>query len=334
MQGYSIRRNYLHEKYIDLKLTLSLKIDSMSKTNSFRINRLIPLIYLIILGAIWGLHFSLMKLIAESGISYRGIAAVTTAGVAFALLLIAVSRRRFPVWNRHHLKFYFICALIGYVVPFFIELYAAANLPASVLSIIGSNSPIFTVLIAMAIRSDTVSSRTVISILFGVLSALVILVPASIGVSDVSAKWILVALSIPLIYAVYHNYVSKAWPRESDSFQVACGEALIALLILLPIYILKGDFSELQTHIDYGYLIIGLMVILAIIEIFLYFEIVRLSGPIFVSQASYVTVFAGVIWGMVIFNESISMWVVLSAVFLGLSLYFISTKKNQGHSVC
>ncbi|NQV87112.1 MAG: hypothetical protein HQ492_08555 [Woeseiaceae bacterium] len=54
------------------------------------VNGWLPLIYLVILGGGWGLHFSLIKIAAESGLSYSGIAAVTTVGAAGLLLLIAI----------------------------------------------------------------------------------------------------------------------------------------------------------------------------------------------------------------------------------------------------
>ena len=63
----------------------------------------------------------------------------------------------------------------------------------------------------------------------------------------------------------------------------------------------------------------------AVIEIFLYFEIVRIAGPIFVSQSNYVTVVSGVFWGMVIFAERPGEWIWLSAALLGVSLYLIAT---------
>ncbi|MEE9230747.1 MAG: DMT family transporter [Acidobacteriota bacterium] len=295
-------------------------------------HRMLPLIYLVILGAIWGLHFSVNKIAAQSGLSYRGIAAITTTGVATALVFIAIIRRRWPAYNLTHLRFYFICAILGYVAPFFLELFSAAHLPASVLTLVVSSSPLFTVVLALAVGSDTITPRRSLGIAIGAGSASLILVPAVLGLSDVPVAWIALAFSVPLTYASYHNYVAKAWPRESDSFQVACGEALAALLILLPIYLWRGNVGEMQGALGLGHLAIGVMVVFAVIEIFLYFEIVRLAGPIFVSQANYVTVVIGVFFGMIIFGEPLSRWIILSAGLLGLALYLMAMQRSKSEN--
>ena len=287
----------------------------------------LPLVYLFVLGTLWGLHFSLIKLTTESGLSYRGIASATTAGAALFLIIIAVVRSRLPVWNLEHFEFYLICATLGYVLPFFLELYTAAQLPASILTLVVSSSPIFTLAIALLARTDTVNMRIVLSILIGCLSSLAIVVPSAIGFSDIPLIWISIALIIPLTYASYHNYISKAWPRDSDSFQVACGEAIVALVILLPLYMMKGSFADFKIEIGYGHLAIGVMVVFSVVEIFLYFEILRLAGPIFVSQANYITIVSGVIWGIIIFDEKLTPWMIISVVLL-----FIALSLNHGKS--
>lgn len=248
-------------------------------------NRWLPLIYLVILGAGWGLHFSLIKIAAESGLSYSGIAAITTGGVASLLLIIAAIRRRPTNTDATHLRFYFICAVLGYVIPFFLELYSAAHLSASVLTLVISSTPLFTVALAIAVRSDTVTARRMLGIGAGAVSVALLLVPAVVGLAD---------------------------------------QSVFALLLLVPVYLWTGDTGGLFGSFGAGHLAIVVMVVLSVIEIFLYFEIVRFAGPIFVSQASYVTVVTGVFWGMIIFGERPSEWLWMSAALLGLALYFVA----------
>ena len=288
-------------------------------------HRWLPLTYLVILGSSWGLHFSFIKIAAESGLSYPGIAAVTTAGVAVLMVLIALLRRRAPNLDRTHLQFYFVCALLGYALPFVLELYSAAHLPASVLTLVVSSTPLFTVVLAIVVRSDTVSLRRMFAIVIGTVSGALILLPAVFGMTNISGYWVMVAFSVPLTYAIYHNFVSKGWPRTSDSFQVACGEALAGLLLLVPVYLLHGVAGDLQLPIGPGHIAVAVMTGFAVIEIYLYFEILRIAGPVFASQTNFVTVVTGVLWAMIIFGERPSQWIWLSAALLGVALYFIAT---------
>ena len=50
------------------------------------------LFLLFLLGSIWGLHFSIIKIAAESELAYSGIAAITTFGVFPGLTAIALAR--------------------------------------------------------------------------------------------------------------------------------------------------------------------------------------------------------------------------------------------------
>jgi drug/metabolite transporter (DMT)-like permease len=292
----------------------------------------LPLVYLVILGASWGLHFSFIKLAAESGLSYLGIAAVTTAGVTLLLVLTALVRRRFPVFDRAHLRFYFVCALLAYVVPFLLELQSAAHLPASVLTLIVSSTPLFTVALAIAFRSDTVSLSRLLGIVFGTLSTALILVPAALGISDIPIFWVLVAFIVPLSYSADHIYIAKAWPQGSDSYQLGCGEALLALAMLAPAYLLQGVGGDLNVPFGVGHIAMIVMVGFALVEIFLYFEILRIAGPIFTSQTNFVTVVSGVFWAMIIFDERPSKWLWLSAALLGIALYFVATGSRRPHN--
>lgn len=293
-------------------------------------HRWLPLIYLTVLGAIWGMHFSFIKLAAESGLSYLGVAAATTTGVAIMMLLVALIRRRLPRFDITHLRFYLVCALLGYVAPFIIELNSAAHLPASVLALVVSSSPLFTVALAIAFRSDTISLRRMLGIIVGTMSAALILGPAALGLTDIPAFWVLVAFSVPLIYAADHNYISKFWPERSDSYQLGCGEALLAFAIFAPLYLWQGVLGDMDVAFGPGHIAIIVMIFFSIIEIFLYFEIVRLAGPIFVSQTNFVTVVTGVIWAMIIFGERPSKWLWLSAALLAVALYFVAATDRRG----
>jgi drug/metabolite transporter (DMT)-like permease len=107
-------------------------------------------------------------------------------------------------------------------------------LPASVLTLVVSSTPLFTVALAIAFRSDTVSLSRVLGIVFGTLSTALILVPAALGITDIPVFWILVAFIVPLSYSADHVYITRAWPQGSDSYQRGCGEALLALAMLAP----------------------------------------------------------------------------------------------------
>ena len=69
------------------------------------------------------------------------------------------------------------------------------------------------------------------------------------------------------------------------------------------------------------------MVVFGIVEIYLYFELVRLGGAVTVSQSNYVSVVMGVVWGMIIFNEPLMAWIWVAVALLFISL-FLTTRRR------
>ena len=287
-----------------------------------------PLFLLIFLGASWGLYFSLLKVAVLSGISYVGILTLTTVGVGVGMITIALVRRRMPRFSPRHMVFYLVCALSGYLVPMVAELLVIAHMPAGVLTLIVSMAPLATLLIAWVMKTDLISQSRVAGIVLGAVAIFVILLPDAHFSGDIAWRWLLLAVLVPVSYAIHHNFTARCWPEGSDSYQVACGEAIFGSLLLLAFALFNWQWQDLQTW-NRGHSAIALMATISLIDIYIYFELIRLRGPIYTSHANYFMVVSGVLWGMVIFSERPSplMWV--SALLLVASLYLISSGKQN-----
>lgn len=287
---------------------------------SFLPSRFGPTLLLFVLGSVWGLHYSIIKLASQSGLGYARITALTTLGVALALTLVAIARGKLPPVARTTATYYSVCAILGYVAPFFMQIVVAKHLPAGVLTIIAATAPIWTMLIAWLARMETVTARRGLGVLTGFAAVMLLLSPTMAPAETAHTGWLLASLAIPLTYAAYHNYVARSWPQGLDSLQVATGEAIAAFVIVLPTYFLTSDVIP-SGDWSGGVWTIPAMVVLTVIAVFLYFEINRLAGPVFVSQASYITVVAGILWGMAIFGEPFTVALGASALLLILSLW-------------
>lgn len=287
-----------------------------------------PVLYLFFLGASWGLYFSLLKVAVLSGISYTGILTLTTVGVGIGMTLIALWRRRWPRFDRDHSIFYLFCALLGYLLPMLAELFVIAHMPAGVLTLIVSVSPVVTLLFAWVMKTDVVNLSRIAGILLGAVAIFAILLPDAHHSAAVAWHWLLLAALVPASYALYHNYVARYWPPESDSYQVACGEALVASLLLIVFSMFNWQWQDFQAW-NRGHSAILLMALISLVDIYIYFELIRLKGPIYCSHANYFMVISGLFWGMVIFAErpSPSMWG--SALLLLVSLYLIGNSKSK-----
>lgn len=281
----------------------------------------IPTILVMALGCLWGAHFSIIKITVESGLPLGAIIVGTASGAAFALIIISGLRRRLPPLSLRHLRFYVLCALLSYGLPFFLELTVAKHLAASLLAVIVTTDPIFTTAIAVLWRRENVPRKRILGIAIGAATILVVFIPTvALPASDLFG-WTLFAFAVPASYALYHTYVASAWPVGLDAWQAGTGEATASLLIFLPLAAWHGDLSSLKAGWSAGHLMIVLMALSAVLEAYLYFEIIRRAGAVFVSQASFVTVITGMLWGMAIFDEKPDQWLWLCAGLLMYSLY-------------
>lgn len=292
------------------------------------VSALRPLIFLVFLGSSWGLYFSLLKIAVHSGISYVGIATLTTLGVGIGMGLIALARRRKPGFSLAHHRFYLICALTGYLLPIIVELSVIGHMPAGVLTLIVSMAPLATLLIAWVIKTDQINLSRVAGVIVGAVAIFAILLPDVNRSESIAWQWLLLATIVPISYATHHNFTSRYWPADSDSYQVACGEALYASLVLIAISPFYWQWNDVQAW-NPGHTAILAMALIALVDIYLYFELIRLKGPIYTSHANYFMVVSGVLWGMIIFAERPSSLMWLSAILLIGSLYLVSAYNSE-----
>ena len=282
-----------------------------------------PLLLLLILGTSWGLYFSMMKIAALSGISYPGILTLGTIGVALGMSVIALVRGRRPGFGRKHMRFYLVCALTGYLFPMVAELIVIAHMPAGVLTLIVSMAPMATLGLAWLMRTDRISPALIGGIMVGAIAIFVILLPDAHFGESVAWRWLLLATLVPVSYAIHHNFTARFWPPNSDSYQVACGEAIFAAVLMLAFSLFHWDWQDVQSW-NRGHAAILFMASISLVDIYIYFELIRIKGPIYTSHANYFMVVSGVAWGMVIFSESPSAWMWFSAALLVVSLYLVS----------
>jgi len=180
---------------------------------------LLPVVLLTMLGLSWGLRVSLIKLAGQSGIPHATIAIVTTLGVAVCLSsILQFSGRRFPI-NRQRLPYFIVCGLFGYAIPFFLQLYAAARVPAGTLALIFSMLPIATLILALLWKTDRVTGIGYLSICIGVLSVTVLLGPEVYASGFGAAEGFLAALCVPVTYGSVTITSPNDGPRVSTPFR-------------------------------------------------------------------------------------------------------------------
>ena len=122
--------------------------------------------------------------------------------------------------------------------------------------------------------------------------------------------------------------MEKFWPRNLDSTQVAFGESIASLILVILLSIFYGN--KLYDH--HQWLTVPSFWILAFvtfIEVWLFFYILNKVGAVFVNLSSYLVMPAGFLWGFLIFGETFTFIKFISTLLICISIFMIGNQQYR-----
>ena len=283
---------------------------------------LLPLAWLLLLGSVWGSTIIITKHIVSSDYQPLGLIFWQLAFGALLLSIIARFRSTSLPMSWAHVRFYSVVALVGTVIPNTFTYMVAAYIPAGLLAIGIATVPMFSLLIALAIKSERFNSVRMLGILLGALAIALVLGPDADFSSQGLGLYMLVALIAPFFYAIEGNYLALKTPPNMHPLNILYGASVVGLVICTPLTFLTGswvDLSQAWTSVEWGILANSVLHVIAYVG---YIWIVGLSGAVFASQVAYIVTLSGVLLGILILGESHSslIWIALGCMILGLIL--------------
>ncbi len=292
--------------------------------------RWLPLIVLLLMGTIWGLQFAMLKLAVESGRSELNVLLMALVLISVVYAILVALRGRAIRFTRENLVFFVIIAILGYILPMGSTLYAAPHLPAGIITLFASLSPIATFAVAIGLRTEPVSRIRIGAMLLGCVSALLVLAPQAELPGYGALVWMLLVLIVPLTYGVESIYVAARWPKGLGVLELGLGEAIVAAILTLPLFFVFGDPASFGIGFSVADLAIVVFVLCGVFEILMYFWLIRTTGGVLVTFGTFVALFAGIAWGMAIFSERHGPLVWLAVLFLvgALALVCLDTAKS------
>jgi len=281
-----------------------------------------PLFLLVSTGAAWGATFSLARIATTAGAHPIGLTLWQGLFGGLLLLALALARRRPPPLTRGHLGFYLICGLLGTAIPSVLYFYAAARVPAGVLSITIAMVPMLTFAAALLFRIDRLSWGRVFGVLCGLAAVLFIVLPESSLPDRAMVPWVLLAVLATVCYACEGIYVALRRPADSDPAGTVGAMLLTASVVLVPVILATDTFVPLgYPWGEVEWAVMGMMAVNAL-SYSVFYHLIQIAGPVFATQMAYVVTIAGVAWGIAIFGEQHSLWVwgALVLMLAGLAL--------------
>lgn len=277
---------------------------------------------LIVTGGVWGITFSLAKLVTEAGAHPIGISwwqAVIGAGLVLAYSLV---RRTLPPFTKRHVIFYLVCGAIGTAIPGTLFFYAAPHIPAGVISITLAIVPMVTLALAVPLGLDQLKISRILGIFLGIVAVLMIVGPETSLPKPGMTFWVVLCLIASVCYASENLWIAIRRPEGSDAFSILAGMLTMAAVFLTPVVFAADAFVPLVKSWGVVELTIVAMAVINATCYGIFIHLVTISGPVFASQAAYIVTLSGVFWGIVIFSEQHSWWIwgALVVMMAGLTL--------------
>ena len=278
-------------------------------------------ILLFVLSSLWALHFSLVKLVEADNNPFSILVPLLLILCVLFFLFLKINNQTFKFTLRKSL-FFVIAGIFAYVIPLYVEFLVAPKIDAGILVLIVSSVPVFTLLIVWLFRLLSINLKLILGTLSGIVGVSLIMFGNSNNTLNI---WAILALIVPLSYSFDAIFMEKFWPSKLNTFQVAFGECIASLILIIFLNFLLGTSID-----EYTYWLklesFWWLSIVTFIEIALFFYILKNNGAVFINLGSYLVMPAGFIWGFIIFGEIFTVIKFVSTVFIIGSIFLIGSQ--------
>ncbi|MEJ2143337.1 MAG: DMT family transporter, partial [Gammaproteobacteria bacterium] len=143
----------------------------------------------------------------------------------------------------------------------------------------------------------------------------------SIAISE-DWRYMLLALGIPMTLAASNIYRSRFWPAGSEAMPLVIGMLSVQGVCLFFVNLLIGNFSDAISFTQDTGLILTVLGLMAGASYLSSFNLLKVGGPVYLSQMGYVITLVTLLAGIVIWgehydrNDLLSMGLILLSVLL------------------
>ncbi len=277
------------------------------------------------LGAFWGFSPALNKILGQFGLPVSHILVFSGLGVGLGLMLLQRLMGERLQFSWRILAFGLGCGVL-LNIPWFGSLTVVRHVPITITAVIISTSPLWTYALALLLRRESASLMRLAALAVGFLSSLIVIVtrapeagiaaaPMAFGIDG----WILLTMTLPILYAFYNVFASMAWPKGMTAMTAGVIESFCSALLALPLLPLLEPLA--LSGINSGYWLLLAATAMWVIERVCFFTLIQRAGPVTTVQAVYVGTPAAVVFGLVLFGEPMSLWLGISLALLMLALW-------------
>jgi drug/metabolite transporter (DMT)-like permease len=292
---------------------------------------LLGIVALLSMGTLWGLSFALAKLATQMGAHPIGLVLWETLGSGMLLLIVCMLRGRYPRVQGRYVLYYLVAGLLGVAVPGSILFWIAPHLPVAILTLMIPMTPVLTYAMALVARLERFEAGKAVGVALGLLAIAFVVLPGGNSLTPNMAGWVLLGPAASALYALQNLYIARFSPPSADALSQTTGMLLAAGLAMTPLAAAINGFVAPAVPPTAVTLCAAAMLVINAAMMLIFVWTIRDIGPVFASQAANVIVFAGILWGWVIFSETLSsrVWAGTLAMLAGVALVTLRGARRQ-----
>jgi drug/metabolite transporter (DMT)-like permease len=260
------------------------------------------LLSLLVLGALWGGSFLLMR-IAAPEFGPVPLIEVRLVIATLVLLPILVARERARGRFTDGLAQMTLLGLVNSAIPFVFLAYATLSLTAGFASILNSTAPFFAAIVAFLWLGDRLAPARILGLVIGFGGVLVLVWGRASFKAGGAGLAVLAGLAAAVCYGFAANYTKKYLAGTSPlrTTTVSLATSMVCLAPLTLMY-LPGQMPSLGSWLA----VIALGILSTGAAYLLYYRLIERVGPARAVAVTFLIPAFGILWGRLFLAEPIT----------------------------
>ncbi len=283
----------------------------------------------IAVGVVWGLTPALSRLASGIGSNPLGLAVWVNTFAAILCLGVAAYRGKLPRLTGREFMFYVYWAILAGILQRLTTFWVTAHVEAAMLSLIVTLQGFMVFAFAAATKLEKASPRRLLGLTVGLVGVAVVLFTRFDMSSSNQNIWLIFALALPLLFAIEAIVLAGRRPEHVDMFASVGIMMGLSAAFLAPLAYINGDLFGLGPENLRLTALVVFMGIVGASSLLLAFYLIATAGAVFYSQSAYSMTLAGIVWGMLLLNEELSLIAWGAFVVILIGMYLVEPKPSD-----
>lgn len=287
----------------------------------------IAYVLLIVLGAVWGSSFILIK---------RGLDTFSPLNIgayrmfAAGIVLLPVFIIWIPKAHKHNYKWFFISGLLGNALPAVMFSIAQTQLSSSVTGALNSLMPMFALLVGVVVYKIPLDRSKILGVVIGLSGALALILLGNNAEYKADFMYALLVILAALFYGINVNLIKEKF-AESKPMVIAAFPIVFMAIPSFFILLFTGFFEKVSFEGE-AFESLGAITLLAVfgtaLSLIAFNHLIQITNAVFASLTTYIIPIVALMWG-VMDGESLNGFQIggMGLILLGVILVRMNQKK-------